>query len=905
MKKFILTFSIAATICSNAFAATYYFSSSTGSNSTGDGSINNPWASFYPNKSSTNALSPDDICLFKAGDTFSGTGAGYVIVDSSGTSGHKIIFDRYGAGADPIFTTASITTGWTLHSGSIYKKAGLFVGTYTVGVDGTSALGWWGGTNTTLPAGSFRNESGTVYVRLADSSNPSGHTMWVPTAYQQDENRGIIKTTAGKGDFVSFNHMTVHTANGIGISLSRPDGEVNDCTAIGNGRDGISIQAWSGTGELPTRCHIRRCTVKYNNARGNSFGQAITVQGPYSWVENCTVFRNFKEGIDFLDYPPAGNAVQYGGAIYNTVYENNQDPSATFGGAGIYFDGAHDMLAYGNIVYSSGTLNDASHYSANIAVSTEHQAKPVYNIHIINNLMYESTGYNLVIKNGGDYPSYNNAASVYGCTVVNNTMVRGSVGYGACFLPQGWGTTSPKNIFKNNLVLRVASPGSGPKYPLDWIGTNLVSTKVDSDYNLFYDTATSGSIVASTGESTPTYTLAQYKTLNGTDTNSIGTNPRLIDTTFATFDAHLQRVSLGQANTSPAIGAGTATPWTPPQFVIDADVLADDGAVVGSTRSDGVSTSASDIGFHYYVPTPNGNLTATTIVPADLNLSHSGSVVASFTLADDWPSDGKLIITFPTALGSGFTFSSPSTSTASFTSGGSGSLAVSTSSNVMTLTRSGGSTITATSSPQVTITNIRNPNTAGSTGAYQMQTTDSAGTFIDTNTNITASTITASALTSTSVVPASLVQNTTNNVNIGFTTATAWPSTGKLEITFPTTLAGGFTFNSTGTSTASFTSGGDGSLSVSIASNVVTLTRSGGTQTTASTPCVVQLTKVLNPNSTGSTGTFTIKTQDASSNTIDQDAAVAVNIIAPSASSSNNSISGTYSFTGSVTITRV
>lgn len=137
-------------------------------------------------------------------------------------------------------------------------------------------------------------------------------------------------------------------------------------------------------------------------------------------------------------------------------------------------------------------------------------------------------------------------------------------------------------------------------------------------------------------------------------------------------------------------------------------------------------------------------------------------------------------------------------------------------------------------------------------------------------------------LTSTNIQPASLILNTANTVTITFTTVNSVANDGKIVCTFPTSLGGGFTFDSGGASTASFNSGGDGSLAVSIVSNVVTLTRSGGSTIAASTAVSIALTNVLNPNQSGSTGTYEIKTTTSADATIDNDTAVSADtIIAP------------------------
>lgn len=708
--------------------AAFYFSQSTGNDSTGTGTVGNPWQNFWVHKSSAGALSPGDICYFKAGDTWTG-GSAYVNVDSNGTSGNPIILDRYGSGADPIFTTAAIQTGWSLYSGSIYSKSGLFADTYTVGVDGTYALGRWTGATASLPAGCYKNVAGTIYIRLSDSSDPAGHTIWVPSTYQYEAYRGVVRGSTSRGSYVSMNRLKTMYCNGRGFSFSQPNSTFNDCTAVGNGEDGFAFAALTSSSELASYCRAYRCYASYNNAMGNGYSQAYTVSAPYCWLINCTAEYNFKEGFDFLASPNIpGSEVHHGGMVYCTSYQNNQDRAFNIQGAGIYFDGGHDLLLYGCVSTGSGTGYDTNE-SRNFQASTESDENPVYNIHIVNNLFADAKGYNVSIANGGDYPAQTNGAAVYGCTVVNNTFIKSGSGYGGCFYATGMTGTPTKNIYKNNIHLRLSGT-----YPIFMWATNLTSTNFEMDYNCYYDAGKS--TILSTADGSPSYTLAQWQALYGLDTNSFFSNPNLVNTTYATLDARLT------VATSPCINTGVNTPWTPPQWVIDADVLQDDGAVAGTTRPDGVIDSGTlDMGYHYYAPNPYGSLTSTAVTPATLYLNTTNTVTITFTTANAIPADGKIVVTFPTTLAGGFTFDSTGTTAATFNSGGSGTLAVSRTGSIVTLTRSGGSSIAGSTAVSIALTYVLNPNATGSTGAYELKSTTSGGTSIDIDTNVSANQI--------------------------------------------------------------------------------------------------------------------------------------------------------------------
>ncbi len=139
-------------------------------------------------------------------------------------------------------------------------------------------------------------------------------------------------------------------------------------------------------------------------------------------------------------------------------------------------------------------------------------------------------------------------------------------------------------------------------------------------------------------------------------------------------------------------------------------------------------------------------------------------------------------------------------------------------------------------------------------------------------------TYTPGSLTSTNVEPASLGKNVTGNVTVSFTTTSTLPSDGNIVVIFPSSLGSGFTFDSGDTTAASSLSGIDGSLSVATSSNTITLSRTGGTASAAGAKSFI-LSYVKNPNTTGSTGTYTIRTRDSGNNTLDQDTSVSADTI--------------------------
>jgi uncharacterized protein (TIGR02145 family) len=96
-------------------SADYYVSSSTGSDTNDGLTEETAWATL--SKVSSETFSAGDIIALKASDTFEGT----IAPLNSGTEGNPIVFSAYGTGQKPKIYGSEGITGWTLHSGNIYK----------------------------------------------------------------------------------------------------------------------------------------------------------------------------------------------------------------------------------------------------------------------------------------------------------------------------------------------------------------------------------------------------------------------------------------------------------------------------------------------------------------------------------------------------------------------------------------------------------------------------------------------------------------------------------------------------------------------------------------------------------------------------------------------------------------
>jgi len=136
-----------------------------------------------------------------------------------------------------------------------------------------------------------------------------------------------------------------------------------------------------------------------------------------------------------------------------------------------------------------------------------------------------------------------------------------------------------------------------------------------------------------------------------------------------------------------------------------------------------------------------GAISSATVTPASLVAVVKGDAVLAFTTASALPSDGKIVVTFP----SGFDLTTVASGATSVT-GIDGALATTVNGQIVTITRSGGASFPAGAITDLTLKNVGNP-AAGATGTFTITTTSSADAAIDTLTTVPVVTIEADSPT--------------------------------------------------------------------------------------------------------------------------------------------------------------
>lgn len=241
-------------------------------------------------------------------------------------------------------------------------------------------------------------------------------------------------------------------------------------------------------------------------------------------------------------------------------------------------------------------------------------------------------------------------------------------------------------------------------------------------------------------------------------------------------------------------------------------------------------------------------LTGTDVQPLSLVAGDTTNVTVSFHTISPIPPAGKVVVTFPTRfLVSGITGATCSSMDGTF--------AVSVIGQNVTITRQGDGAPQMADDETCTLVSVVNPSIAGSTGVYGITTRNAVGGLIDADVAVPGDIITAAPLmqTNTHIAPARV--GVTSVFVALFGTSNPIEDDGKIEITFPE----GFDVSLADHAACSSM---DGEFATSVAGQVVTITRSGGTiSLPQAQTCIIR--NVINPPAAGFYGPFAFTTTNA------------------------------------------
>ena len=334
-----------------------YFSS-TGNDSTGDGSIATPYQSISKIESEIAANGEGYTYCLKSGDTWDdSSGAGFCKWDSVS----NVSVEAYGlTGAKPIIDHWVELSGFSVFSGNIYQLASsgddrAFLMEDGVRLDGSAVnnrinstvAGFEQPAAGSLAAGEWRCEAdnSTVYLHCSDSANPSTHTILMATS------------SPSKAVFDAGNSTNV---------------VISDISVTG---------ASSGQGQLALRSDCVDCRIQYcdcaHGYQGQTYGgnDATTAGGRGTWIWQCTSTAMQWRGLGAIS--PAAPEALAPVIAGNLSHENfkvkymrgDQEPIMITQGDGGTGDAADRFLVALNVTHDNGDTYAPTDYAAGMESS--------------------------------------------------------------------------------------------------------------------------------------------------------------------------------------------------------------------------------------------------------------------------------------------------------------------------------------------------------------------------------------------------------------------------------------------------------------------------------------------------------------------------------------------------------
>jgi len=288
------------------------------------------------------------------------------------------------------------------------------------------------------------------------------------------------------------------------------------------------------------------------------WSEALSINGNIDGFEISYnhIYNNTNIGIVAIGHegecPTASLDQARNGRIHhNTVHDN---PAAYAECAGIYVDGASQIIIENNILYNN---------NYGIEVGCENNGNTpndpsADNILVRNNLIYNNT-YTGIALGGYDYPT---SGKVENATIENNTCFNNDTEnnyQGEMMISYTENSTIENNIFYTKNTDNVLFTCEN--------GANTLAI----NYNLFYTASGQDNIVVY-WNGTEYNTFADYKTASSQDANSLFSDPLFADNSTTNPDLHIQ-------TSSPAKNAGNPTFLTTNGLDMDEEVRINESLV--------------------------------------------------------------------------------------------------------------------------------------------------------------------------------------------------------------------------------------------------------------------------------------------------------------------------------------
>lgn len=457
-----------------------------------------------------------------------------VTITAAGTADKPIILGAYGTGNAPIIQGSEPVTGWTVESGSIYRKSMSSAGIGIVVQDSVplTFLPWDTDVATTFASAtagafSFNRATNTLYVWCSDSNSPDSRAIEAGTRPY-----GILGTNCS---YITIDGLKVRWAALHGIAFRDSNAvTVQNSTITGCGGS-WSSSAYAGNG------------VEFGNSVANGT------------VLNCTISDIFDSGIAVRTYASSAVAA-------NLSFAGNTITRSGYAGIDVavlpgYSNAAINTVAIsGNSVYQSGTgwSGIRAGGGAGILVSADSTAGSITGVSIAQSILALSKGHGIslagkvgavdvsrakISTNGGDGIHAEDAHNPSTMKLrLTSSLLLSNTGNGVSFnVPSGQGFQVYQNTFYDNGDAGFSIAGhtgtadlrnnifssSSPKQHF----SSVALTAPVIDYNDYHENG--GTAITYAG--TPYTTVAAFSSVTLLELHGIGTDPMFTNVAGSDF----------------------------------------------------------------------------------------------------------------------------------------------------------------------------------------------------------------------------------------------------------------------------------------------------------------------------------------------------------------------------------
>jgi hypothetical protein len=255
----------------------------------------------------------------------------------------------------------------------------------------------WGASKDTLAAGQFFYESGTLYLRRTDSTDPNGHDYWIPNqssaAFLKSGTAETNLTISGVNVFFGKNGVDVsgcgtytltdclffgNASSGVLYNGVSTTGTETDCEYAANGNDGRGVtcanagtpinstvtRPWShDNGDEGVSDHNVGCLSTYADAllEYNAMGGSTWVQGaPVAFTNPHTRYNTY--GLQ----ASVGQTV---GTVTGWLSEHDTYSAAATGNSTLTFSGS-TILSPGTAALYAGSVGDTINSNGTAGATT-------------------------------------------------------------------------------------------------------------------------------------------------------------------------------------------------------------------------------------------------------------------------------------------------------------------------------------------------------------------------------------------------------------------------------------------------------------------------------------------------------------------------------------------------------